>query len=61
MTAKPAGNFIARTLTGAAFAAVLLGSVYLHAWSFTALIVVIAMLSLKEFYDLTEQKIIIVF
>jgi len=48
-------NFLKRTLTAAAFVAVLLGCTYYHQYSFTALFFIITVLGVWEFYTLAEK------
>ncbi|MDP4207004.1 MAG: phosphatidate cytidylyltransferase, partial [Bacteroidota bacterium] len=48
-------NFIQRTLTGLLFVVVLIASITLSSISFFCLFLVILILSLKEFYDLSKK------
>ena len=49
-------NLITRTITGAFFVAIIIGSMILHPLSFAAVIFVIMVVGLKEFYKMVEQS-----
>ena len=49
-------NFLTRTLTGAAFVAVMIGCIWWSFWSMAALFLVISVLGLWEFYSLIEKN-----
>ena len=49
-------NLITRTITGAFFVAIVIGSMILHPLSFAAVIFVIMVVGLKEFYRMAEHE-----
>lgn len=50
-------NLLTRSLTGAVFAAVMIGGILWNIWSFIGLFSLIALLGLWEFYTLIEGKV----